>query len=472
MASGPRSALGETASQVGDESGPTSVVASIDLRQLSQVLDQSGRAQTAKIDLRAGGAGQKETADDESGGTFIGSASQLPILGLFKSAGEILLGDQDLAGMLQRVVDLIVAHLPGRRGAVCMVDPASGAIEPSCFGAGQDGKGGAARPFSISSSILQEAVRHERAMLVASAADDPRFRAAASVHQMGIRSAVCVPLYYQGHVTGVVYVDSQGEARPLNGQDLEVLTVLGLMVAAGIAQMALRGDVARERAMRDRLARYNSPQVVEQIMKLAPRQEDQMLADEYEVSVLFADLAGFTALAENWTAAEAVRALNLVFERWTANVFQCDGTLDKYIGDAVMAVFGAPLRQADHARRAVATALAMQQTLDDLNRLRPEEPALRMRVGINSGCVIAGDIGSPLHKSYTVIGDAVNVASRLETSVAQPGQIVIGPATYEQVRDDFVCESLGEKELRGKRQTIHAYRVLGLRSQVLGTRDQ
>ena len=95
-----------------------------------------------------------------------------------------------------------------------------------------------------------------------------------------------------------------------------------------------------------------------------------------------------------------------------------------------------------------------------------------MRVGINSGCVIAGDIGSPLHKSYTVIGDAVNVASRLETSVAQPGQIVIGPATYEQVRDDFVCESLGEKELRGKRQTIHAYRVLGLRSQVLGTRDQ
>ena len=200
--------------------------------------------------------------------------------------------------MLQRVVDLIVAHLPGRRGAVCMVDPASGAIEPSCFGRereGQDSKGGAARPFSISSSILQEAVRHERAMLVASAADDPRFRAAASVHQMGIRSAVCVPLYYQGHVTGVVYVDSQGEARPLNGQDLEVLTVLGLMVAAGIAQIAIRGDVARERAMRDRLARYNSPQVVEQIMKLAPRQEDQMLADEYEVSVLFADLAGFTA---------------------------------------------------------------------------------------------------------------------------------------------------------------------------------
>ena len=198
-------------------------------------------------------------------------------------------------------------------------------------------------------------------MLVASVADDPRFHAAASIHQMGIRSAICVPLYHQGQVTGVIYVDSQRDAGPLCSRDLEVLTVLGLMVAAGIAQISLRDDVARERTIRDRLARYNSPQVVEQIMRLTPRQEDEMLADEYDVSVLFADLTGFSALAESWTAAEAVRVLNLVFERWTANVFQRDGTLDKYIGDAVMAVFGAPLRQADHARRAVATALAMQR---------------------------------------------------------------------------------------------------------------
>ena len=213
--------------------------------------------------------------------------------------------------------------------------------------------------------------------------------------------------------------------------------------------------------MRDRLARYNSPQVVEQIMKLAPRQEDEMLADEYDVSVLFADITGFSALAESWSAAEVVRVLNLVFERWTANVFQRDGTLDKYIGDAVMAVFGAPLRQADHALRAVATALAMQRTLDDLNRLRPQEPALALRIGINSGRVIAGDIGSPLHKAYTVIGDVVNIASRLETSVALPGQIVIGRATYEQVRDHYACDSLGEVQLRGKRQAIRAYRVVG-----------
>ena len=129
-----------------------------------------------------------------------------------------------------------------------------------------------------------------------------------------------------------------------------------------------------------------------------------------------------------------------------------------------MAVFGTPLRQADHAQRAVATALAMQRTLDDLNRLRPQEPALQLRVGINSGGVIAGDIGSRLHKAYTVIGDVVNIASRLETSIALPGQIVIGQATYEQVREHYVCEALGEVQLRGKRQTIRAWRVVGSRT--------
>src|SRR6185369_6516589 len=115
----------------------------------------------------------------------------------------------------------------------------------------------------------------------------------------------------------------------------------------GIAQMALREDVARERAIRARLARYNSPQVVDQIMRATKGTADEMMAEEHDVSVLFADLGGFTALAESWPAAEAVRLLNLIFERWTADVFARDGTLDKYIGDAVMAVFGAPLHHAD-----------------------------------------------------------------------------------------------------------------------------
>jgi adenylate cyclase len=479
-----------------DDLGPTSIVASIDLCELANSLDQSKRGLRSTIEAFPGDAtGKMPAAPGVFGGTLFEGSPQLSVLSLFKSAGEILLAHESLEEMLQQVVNLIAAHLPGRRGVVCMRDQASGEIQPLCFSQETPREAAAHaqseshasfprsdrvlsaeppplaqhwRPFVISRSILHEAVRVQRAMLVGSVADDPRFHAVASIHQMGIQSAICVPLYHQGQVRGVIYVDSQHDAGPLSSRDLEVLTVLGLMVAAGLAQIALRNDVVRERTMRDRLARYNSPQVVEQIMKLTPRQEGEMLTEEYDVSVLFADISGFSALAENWEAAETVRVLNLVFERWTANVFQRDGTLDKYIGDAVMAVFGAPLRQADHARRALATALAMQRTLEDLNGLRPHEPDLQLRIGINSGRVIAGDIGSPLHKAYTVIGDVVNIASRLETSVALPGQIVIGEATYEQAGEHFACEPLGEVQLRGKRQAIRAYRVIGPREEGAG----
>ena len=115
---------------------------------------------------------------------------------------------------------------------------------------------------------------------MASAPDDPRFLAAVSIRQIGIHSAICVPLYHEGRVEGAIYVDSRRQAAALSGEELEVLTVLGLMLAAGIAQIALRGDVARERAIRGRLARYNSPQVVEQIYAVRhTRNADEMLAE-------------------------------------------------------------------------------------------------------------------------------------------------------------------------------------------------
>jgi len=477
--------LADTAEQplpqlsLGDAADTTSIVASIDVPELAKALSKSGRVQAEASLIQA--------PLHVPAATAIEGSSQLPALGLLKLAGEVLLAHENLDDMLQAMADLIGEHLPGRRAAVCVSDPASEELTPRCFSRDLKGTQGVPGPifagnaeaevvkrsakigtvpwpFPISRSILQEAVRVRRALLVASAPDDPRFVKAVSIRQIGIRSAICVPLYHEGRIEGAVYVDSQRQTAALTAGELEVLTVLGLMLAAGIAQIALRGDVARERAIRGRLARYNSPQVVEQIMRFAPRQEDEMQADEYDVSVLFADLSGFTPLAESWPAAEVVRVLNLVFERWTADVFARDGTLDKYIGDAVMAVFGAPLRQADHAARAVATALAMWRSLEALNRARPQEQPLAVRIGINSGRVIAGDIGSSRRRAYTVIGDAVNIASRLEASIAQPGEIIIGQATYEQVEDLYACEPLGPVQLRGRRQVIEAYRVVGERA--------
>jgi adenylate cyclase len=142
-------------------------------------------------------------------------------------------------------------------------------------------------------------------------------------------------------------------------------------------------------------------------------------------------------------------------------VFENEGTLDKFIGDALMTVFGAPLEQPDHAVRAVRTAQLMQRALERLNEESTDVP-LRMRIGIHSGLVRAGDIGSLRRREYTVLGDVVNIASRLESEIAQPGQIVVSGVTRAQLDDTFRVRPLGRVSLRGRKEPVDAYDVAPL----------
>jgi adenylate cyclase len=150
--------------------------------------------------------------------------------------------------------------------------------------------------------------------------------------------------------------------------------------------------------------------------------------------------------------------LNAFFERMADVVFDNEGTLDKFIGDGLMAVFGAPLEQPDHAARAVRTAQAMQQALGHLNEASGGPP-LRIRIGIHSGTARVGDIGSTRRREYTVLGDVVNTASRLESSVAQPGQIIISNATRDRLSPDSAVRPLGQVSLRGRRAPVEVFEV-------------
>jgi adenylate cyclase len=384
--------------------------------------------------------------------------SPMSLIGLFKEVSEILLACQKLDDILEKVVALAMEHLPVQRGAICLCDPSAATITPRTVRA-KGLVGG--ESIAISQSIAQAAIHAKQALLVTDAPSDARFARAQSIKEMDIRSAMCAPLYHAGQVQGLIYVDTCEPATRLGAHDLELLTALGGLIAVGIEQARLREDANRERAIRERLARYSSPGVVEQIIARASSNDGEMISEQRQVSVLFADLSGFTPMAEGMEPAEVARVLNGAFELLTDAVFAYEGTLDKYMGDAVMAIFSAPLSQPDHAERAIRAALRMQQLLDEFNRLRPECRSLRMRIGINSGTAVAGDIGSPVRKDYTVIGDMVNVASRLESSVAEPGQIVIGPATYELVKDAFACQLLPELRLKGKQQLMRPYLVLG-----------
>ena len=151
--------------------------------------------------------------------------------------------------------------------------------------------------------------------------------------------------------------------------------------------------------------------------------------------------------------------LNAFFSQMTDIIFNYDGTLDKFIGDALLAVFGAPMEKGDDPERAVLAAQEMMKSLQAMMKQTDSSKRFTIRIGINTGRVVAGNIGSPKRMDYTVIGDAVNVASRLE-SIAEPNQILIGEETYHRVKDKFIIRSVGPRKVKGKAAEIMVHEVM------------
>jgi adenylate cyclase len=386
---------------------------------------------------------------------------QAGILHLFSNAAEALLSSETLDETLEHILAQVFASLPAERGVICLYDEDTDTTDAKVM---RTLEGVTDEAIVISSHITREVIKQKRSLLVQDTQADQRFGRADSVIMMKIHSAMCAPLYRDRRVIGFIYVDRHSPKQPFQTHHLQALSVLAILSAVAVEQAALRDHLGHEREMRARLARYSSPAVVERIVKDPEAAEFGMVAEEGEVSVLFADLTGFTTMAETMNPSEVVRLLNQVFERLTEAVFDYEGTLDKFRGDGMMAFFGAPLAQPDHAQRAVKAALRMQALLADLNANAHNRRFISVRIGINSGPVIVGDIGSPQRKDYTVIGDVVNVASRLETSIAQPGQVVIGSQTHRQVSSEFRCEALPDVRLKGKIRSVKPYLVLGRRT--------
>lgn len=453
---GPESAASRARVIFDEQKAPTGHTEVLDLQGLDHLLQNAGdlshqrSAFTNREDLSAIGDELARTPDGAGTGT---------LLRLVSESAESLLSCTTLPETLDRILSLVFANVPVERGVICLYDPESGSIEPMAM---RNREGVPDAPIAISTNITGAAIGEKQAVLIKDTAMDERFGGAESVIMMGIHSAMCVPLLRDGKVSGYIYVDRQTGTHPFDMAQLQALSILALLAAIAVEQAALRDDVRREQERRVRLARYSSPAVVERILE-APGGAGTggMVADEGDVSVLFADLTGFTTMAERLPPSEVVLILNQVFERLTSAVFALDGTLDKFRGDGMMAFFGAPLAMADHALRAVETALRMQAALDQLNEARVGVRPIRMRIGVNSGSVVVGDIGSPQRKDYTVIGDVVNIASRLESSVAKPGQVVVGEATWRAVEHAYRGRPLDEVTLKGKQKSVQPYLIEG-----------
>ena len=310
-----------------------------------------------------------------------------------------------------------------------------------------------------STTIINRVIHDGVALLTSNAMTDSRLDHAKSVMMKQIRSAICVPLWKKDKIIGVIQLETVRLDNQFTQDDLELLKAIGSQMAMVIEQASLNNQIRKEERIRDRLERFHSPQIIEMILKGGQETLDQMMEPkDLTATVLFADINGFTRLAEQLPPRDVNRVLNAFFSQMTDIIFKYDGTLDKFIGDALMAVFGAPLEKRDDPERAILAAQEMMKSLQAMMKQTDSSQRFSIRIGINTGRVVAGNIGSSKRMDYTVIGDAVNVASRLE-SIADPNQILIGEETYHHLKDRFPVRSVGLRKVKGRTAEIMVYEV-------------
>jgi adenylate cyclase len=378
---------------------------------------------------------------------------------LTKLSKEALIAARPVDEVLHQVIDIVFDHVPADRGFLMLQDEGgSGRLVPMVV-KHRDPSGGEDR-ITISKTIADRVMQDRVAILTSDAMVDPRFGAGDSIRFHGIRSAMCAPLWNEDQVIGIIHVDSPMLTNCFNENDLEMLTALANYAAVAVERARLNQKIQAEEKKRERLGRFLSPQVASRILAASDTQASTLGEPEVrEVSVLFADISGFTTVSEKMSPSAVALLLNDYLSRMTDVIFKHEGTLDKYMGDGIMAVFGAPLDMPDHAVRAIKAALEMQDRLAEWNAERREGPELRVRMGINSGKAVAGEIGSVSKMEYTVLGDTVNTASRLESGVATPGTVVVGERTREIAGDAFEFQPLGSFSLKGKEMQVEAFEV-------------
>jgi adenylate cyclase len=400
-----------------------------------------------------------EREPDRKGVTSSAVSARERVLEALAQVARTLLEVEELEPVLEKVMEAVFEQLPADRAYILLFTE-SGQPELRMARARTGSEAYAEVP--ISQTILDLITRQKVAVLTSDAQADERFAAGLSVRLHQIRSAMCAPLWHRDNVIGVLFVDTPLATGCFTAEHLDLLTALANYSAVAIDRARLNDSIREQKRVRERLERYHSPAVVEAIVGRHLTAVDEERHETREVSVLFADIVGFTPRCEGREPEDVARFLSEFFSLASDAVFEYGGTLDKFIGDAVMAFFGAPLQQADHAERAVRAAIAAHRRLRKWNDQREGrgEDKVEIRIGINSGRVVVGEFGSATRVDYTVLGNTVNVAARLQNTVAKAGQIVMGEPTHTQVEHLFPTEVLGNFQLKGLQGKVPVFRLL------------
>jgi adenylate cyclase len=333
----------------------------------------------------------------------------------------------DLDGLLDAIATDLFSTFDADRVAVLLAD-ADGALETRVS---RDRYGTIPRP--VPRGIAHGVAERQVALLTNDAANDVRI-AGESVLQQAVRSAMAAPLVGDTRsVLGVIYVDHLRDGVGFTDDDLALLVAFAGIAAAAVERELSEEALQQATRVRENFERYFTPQLAERIAATTTRMQPG--GTRQRVVVLFSDIRGFTAIAESLPPTQMANQLNEYFGAMVDVVFQHGGALDKFIGDALMAYWGAPEQREDDAERAVAAALDMQGALHQLNtRWRAAgRPELHVGIGIHQGDAFVGNIGSPRRLEFTLIGDTVNVASRL-CGLALADELLVSEPMVEALR--------------------------------------
>jgi adenylate cyclase len=381
------------------------------------------------------------------------------LLKLLLGVGKMLSSVLTPEDVMRRVMELVFQMENVERGFVMLYDDEKKGFKPAVLLYKNEKLKSAAHRVVLSKTIVDRVMTEHLPLLIHDVASDKRFSASASLRLSGIRSAMCAPLIYKDKVFGLFYVDCLTKPYAFSKEELNIFAVVA-------AEAAIRFDNARSHAElsqrvmeRQALERFLSPSIVEKI--LANPHQVHLGGENQTATVFFADIRAFTRMSEDMEPQHVVDVLNEFFTEMTDLLFDNGGTLDKYLGDGMMALFGAPIARPDDAQRAVKTAIEMQRALRRLNYAWKErgQKSMQMGIGVNTGPVTAGNIGSAKRMDYTCIGDAVNLASRL-CAHAAGGQILISDSTFKTLVKAVPSRKLEPIRVKGKETPIEIHEVL------------
>lgn len=465
MGPSPHSALGAPPSTVGVPAYP--YVSQTGTAQMPQFPEPPAAATRVDINDKARAIGTQMAATQRGflpADQLVGNVAQLSAdyerLRLSHELSREIALERDLPSLLTKILLTIFKFIRADRGVIFLRDQ-KGELVPSA----SLRRDGTDSPIPVSSTIMNHVIKERATVLTHDAAMDFAASKGKSMILNRISSAIVAPLLHNDEILGVLWLDSETLAQ-FQPKDMEMVTAIAAQAAMFIEINILARKIEQEIVNRERFSRLLSPNIAQRVIsgELEVKKGGQLVE---ECTVFNSDIRGFTRMSEGAHPTVIVDMMNEYFEQMVETLFKYEGTLDKFMGDGIMALWGAPVAHPDDALRCVSCALEQLEVLGKLNRKRIEanEAPLGVGIGIHTGPVVAGYIGSSKALSYTVIGDTANTSARL-CGVAAAGQILVSEATLAKLGGRFAVEELPPAQLKNKEKPFRMFDVKGLHPSV------